>query len=319
MNKIIPSTKLKMVSVSKLKSMTCLRKYFWSRILNLESRNINLNFWYGGVLGAGFEALLMGKDYKKAMKVEDKRRCSIHITTGDIEDEMRLQRRLILAYIEQAKELPEVKKMKLKRTQQKLKVRLRKSKLWFCGTPDADGLYAKVPTLFENKTAGKVNSSYIAALAFDKQPNGYAYAKRLLGEPALSQCCYCIFHKPQKVVKRNQTIDQFVAEITQDLKDRPKFYYIFHKFRLGRNTIAEVGHDIETLACILKDRYKTLGTDEKLLNPHNWPKQEDKCHDYKGCEFLQLCKYPKKWQLYLRLYQQREMLYEEEKNELRKS
>ena len=52
MNKITPSTKLKIVSVSKLKSVTCLRKYYWRRILNLESRNMNLAFWYGGVLAA---------------------------------------------------------------------------------------------------------------------------------------------------------------------------------------------------------------------------------------------------------------------------
>lgn len=318
MNKIIPSTKLRMVSVHKLKSLPCLRKYFWRRVLNLESRNMNLNFWYGGVLAAGFEALLMGKDYKKALKVEDKKRCSRHVTTGDIEDEMRLQRRLILAYIEQAKKLPAVRKMKLNRTQASFKVRLKKSKLWFLGTPDGEGTYANVPTLFENKTAGQVNNAYIRALSFDKQVHGYGYAHRLEGKPALSQCCYCIFRKPQKHIKRGQTIDQFVEEIRLDLADpkRRSFYYIFHKFHLGRNTVSEVGEDIETLACILKDRYTTLKTESAILNPHNWPKQEDKCHDYKGCEFLQLCENPKRWKLYLRLFQQREMMYSEERKEL---
>lgn len=318
MNKIIPSTKLRMVSVSKLKCLPCWRKYYWRRVLNLDPHGMNLNFWYGGVLAAGFEALLMGKDYKKALKAEDRKRCAAHLTTGDIEDELRIQRQLILAYIERAKRLPEVKKMKLNRTQHPFKVRLKESKLWFCGTPDGEGTYDGVPTLFENKTASRVNDSYIQALGFDKQVHGYAYAHRLQGKPALAQCCYCIFHKPSKWIKRGQTIDEFVEEIRQDLRERPKFYYIFHKFHLGRNTVSEVGEDIEALACILKDRYNTLKTESKILDFHNWPKQEDKCHDYKGCEFLQLCKNPKRWQLYLRLFQQRKMLYEKEKEELRR-
>lgn len=268
-------------------------------------------------MGAGFEALLLGKNWKKALRDEDKRRCANHTTTGDIEDEMRLQRQLILAYIEQAKNLPQVKKMKLKQTQQVFRVRLKMSKLLFLGTPDGDGTYYNIPTLFENKTASRVNDAYIRALDFDKQVCGYAYAHRLMDKPALKQCCYCIFRKPQKYIKRGQTVDQFVAEIKRDLVERPKFYYPFHRFRLGSNTVSEVGHDIETLACVLKDRYATLKTETKILNPHNWPKQEDKCHDYKGCEFLQLCKNPKRWKLYLRMFQQREMLYEEEKRELK--
>jgi len=316
MEKIIPSTSLKTVSVSRLKCMTCWRKYFWRWVLNLEPCQINLAFWFGGVLGAGFEALLMKKNWRKAIQAEDKRRSARHNICG-LEEEMSLQRRLITAFISQAKNHPDVKRMSLKTHQNKFKVRLRDSGLWFCGTEEGTGSYRNRAMLFEIKTAGRVNQSYIDALGFDKQVHGYTYARRLLKKPVLPECCYCIFHKPQKKIKRGQTIDEFAEEIQQDLIDRPSFYYIFHKFRLGRLTVSEVGADIESLACILQDRYKTLKTESRILEPHNWPKQEDKCFDYKGCEFLQLCKRPKDWHLYLRFYQQREMLYDIEKRELK--
>ena len=71
---IVPSTRLKVVSVHKLKTMTCYRKYYWRYVLNLESKAMNLNFWYGGVLGAGFEAILQGDDWKAAMQDEQDRK-----------------------------------------------------------------------------------------------------------------------------------------------------------------------------------------------------------------------------------------------------
>lgn len=296
--------------------MTCPRKLFWHYILNLEPRGLNLNFWYGGVLGAGFESLLMKKNWKKAMQVEDKRRCKGYTISDDLENELCLQRRLITAFIAQVANHPDVARMKLKSHQNKFKVRLKQSNLWFCGTEEGEVVYRNRPMLLEIKTAKQVGQSYIAALSFDKQVHGYTYARRLLNKSTLPECCYCIFRKPQKRIKRGQTVDQFVVEIEQDLIERPEFYYIFHKFALGRLTVSEVGYDIESLALDLQQKYERLSQKE-LLDPHNWAKQENKCHDYAGCEFLQLCKNPKRWELYLRFYKQREMLYKEEKQELK--
>jgi len=278
--RIKPSTKLKVVSVSKLKAMTCLRKYFWRWILNLEST-------------------------KKVVKPED-------------EQEMAIQRRLISHIINQAKKQPDVRKMKMTKSQCSFKVRLKDSDLWFYGTPDGEGTYDKQSSTFEEKTSSQVKASYIAALSFDKQVHGYAYARRLENKPPLALCCYCIFQKVQKYVKKKQSIDDFCdREIPEDLIARPEYYYHFEKLRLGRTTVSEVGYDIEREAAILKSLYDGL-TEKELLDPHNWPKQETKCHDYKGCEYLMLCSHPAKWKLYLRLFKQREMMYEIEKEELQK-
>jgi len=49
MSKIIPSTKLKVISGHKLNDMACWRYYHWRWIQNLEPKRLNLNLWYGAV------------------------------------------------------------------------------------------------------------------------------------------------------------------------------------------------------------------------------------------------------------------------------
>lgn len=314
--KITPSTNLKCVTCHKLKDLVCWRKYYWRWIMNLESIKLNINFWYGGLLGAGFEAMIKGNDYKKAVRAEDRERCARHDTTGELENELRLQRDIMMLYLDRAKRLPIIKKMWIREFQEPFKVRLRDSGLWFCGTPDAIGTFDGDQCLFENKTAGRINDAYLQALLFDKQVNGYAYSVKLQKKEPLKRCCYCIFRKPQKRIKRGQTIDEFVEELRKDFRKRPEFYFIFHRFSLGVNTVADVGYDIESLATILRNRYEDLATDKNILDYRNWPKMEDKCFEFAGCEFLHLCKNPKKWVIYKKLYQQREMLYPIEHEEL---
>jgi hypothetical protein len=149
MSSIVPSTKLKIVSVHKLKAMTCLRKYFWRWILNLEPQKLNDSFWYGSILGAGFEALLSGKNAEIAMTKEDKRRRKRYTVAPDMEEELGVQRRLISAIMREAKRQPDVKKMKITKSQAMFKVGLKESGLLFCGTKDGEGFYDKTPCDFE--------------------------------------------------------------------------------------------------------------------------------------------------------------------------
>jgi hypothetical protein len=298
--------------------MTCLRKYFWRRILNLESNKLNNAFWYGGVLGAGFEAYLLGKNPEKAMDKEDRRRRRGKIINPDDEPEMAVQRRLISHIINEAKKQPDVKKMRMTRSQAQFKVRLKDSGLWLCGTDDGEGTYAGSPCAFEEKTAIQVNAAYITSLSFDPQIHSYAYARRLEKKPPLAMCCYCIFQKVKKYVKKKQTVDDFCdREIPEDLATRPEFYYHWIRLRLGRLTVSAVGHDIEREATILKSLYDSM-SEKEILDPHNWPRRRGLCSDWKGCEFLSLCRRPAKWKLYLRFFKQREMMYEIEKQELQK-
>ena len=314
---IKPSTKLKVISVSKLKTMTCLRRYFWKYIMNLESKKLNLSFWWGGVLGAGFEALLLGKTDKQiraAMKKEDKKRVSSRVISDDVIDELVLQRQLIEAIVFGAKDQSEVQQMNMDKSQIMFSVPL-KCGLLFCGTEDGEGTYRPKPCMFENKTTSSVSESYLSSLTYGMQVNSYAWARRGNGENPIGLCVCCIFPKPKKRIKKGQTPAEFVEEIKQDIVDRPEMYYRWHKFKLGHRTVSETGKDIERQAEILKLLYDNCGDD--LLNPQKWPKQESKCADYKGCEFIQLCMNPGRWKMYAeRFFMQREMLYPEEKGEL---
>ena len=313
-NKIIPSTKLKCVSVHKLRDFACPRRYFWRRVLNLQSKNLNFAFWYGSVLGAGFEAILLGKkNWKQLMRKESKDALKGYDTSAHAE-ELDLQFRLIEVILEQAKVQAKEYNMSLTQSQVPVRQRLRCGVI-YCGTEDGEGTYGSKRSLYEIKTASKVNQAYIDSLKLDKQINSYCWAKRNSKEKHYNRCTYCIFKKPQKRLKKNQTVDEFVEEIAQDCVDRPEMYYEWIDLPLVKPFVDSVGQSIERMAEILSDIYKDLSK-EQLLDPNYWPEMESKCSEYSGCEFLPLCLHPNNYEMYLRFYCQRTLLYEIEKEEV---
>jgi len=321
MTDIIPSTKLKMISVHKIWSLTCWRKYFWSRVLNLEPKKLNLNFWFGGCLHVGFQTwLLTGnmKKVKKAVLAESRRRTIRYSLTSMDEDEIRIQLELLFAILEVAAKQKWVKDIDLEWAERQFKTKLKKSGLLFCCSVDGGGKYKAKPTLMEIKTASQVSNNYFTSLAFDKQVNGYPMAAKKSGK-LYQQCCFCVFRKIQKRVKKGQTIEGFIKEIKKDLAERADWYFILYKHRLGRSSIRQAWQDIESAAEILKMRYDMLTNVDgyhEVLNPDNWPRNERQCLNYGACPYLVLCRYPKKYKLYMRLYQMRQFLYKEEESEL---
>lgn len=276
---------------------------------------MNLAFWYGSVLGAGFEAILLGnKNWKQLMKKESNR-CLEGYNTVALADETNLQCRLIEVILNRAKEQAKDHGMSLVKSQVPVKAEL-KCGVTYCGTEDGEGVYKGTASLYEIKTASKVNQSYLDSLKLDKQINSYCWANRNSDTKHYNKCVYCIFKKPQKRLKKNQTVDEFVEEIAQDCVDRPEMYYEWLQLSLVKQFVDSVGHGIERMAEILKGIYDSL-TEEQLLNPDYWPGMESKCSDYSGCEFLPLCLHPNGWEMYLRFYKQRTMLYDLEKEELK--
>lgn len=328
MSEIIPSTKLKMVSTHKLLDLVCPRQYFWRRVLNLESIYLNINFWWGGVLGAGFEARLMGRDWRAAMRKEDRKRCEGKVIGSELAKEMKAVRSIIEIQLKCVKCQPVFKRLKMVKDQCRFKVPL-KCGIMFCGTKDGEGTHDGEEAMFEIKTASRVTAPYIAALRYGRQINGYAWGDIRKGRKNRAKICVaCIFRKPGLIVKKDQSLEEFMEEIEVDImggidyrgrkrKARPKMYYRFQTFTLGYTTVMDVGYDIEQDAADLKEKYDRARNERQLLNPHYWPKRENKCHDYSGCEFQQLCLHPKSWNVHLDQYQQREMLYPIEKKELK--
>lgn len=312
MSNILPSTKLKVVSVHKLGDTICWRKFFWRRVLNLESRNLNMNFWYGSVSGEGIEAMLSGGDWRAAMAEEDEKSLRGYVISPLDEENLKLNRRLIEASLEAAELQPAVDKMKLIETQIKFAVPL-KCGVKFCGTLDGIGTYDDTPHMFEFKTAKQFKKNYKEWLLFDKQINGYAWAMRSKGTP-LGRCRYCIFKKYGRRLGK-KTLNQFVEQWKEDLRDPKREEYKWESISLGATTVTETYYDIEQEAEDLLAKFERAKKGQ-LLDPHYWPKRENKCHDYAGCEFLPLCSNPSRWNVFLRTYKQRTMLYEEEIEEV---
>lgn len=325
-NSITPSVRLRVVSVHKLQSLVCPRRYYWTFIRNLESKNLSSSFWWGTILGEAWEALLMGKDWKKEMRKADKKYCkNKRISTDELED-MEVIRDIIITQIECAQEQPIFKDFKIINTQEKFAVPL-KCGVTFCGTKDAVGTDQGVLTLFENKTTSQVTPAYLESLRYGKQVNGYAWSEiKERRENKVTQCRCCVFRKPALRVKKDQSIEEFKDEIRCDIMGgvdyrgkkrvaRPDHYYRWLKFKFGTKTVKDVGRDIEQETFDLLEKY-ARATEKQILDPYYWPRRENKCYEYSGCQFQALCKDVSRWEMYLGGFQQREMLYQEERKEL---
>jgi len=315
---IKPSTKLKVITVHKLQDLTCLRRYFWHWILNLEPKRLNLAFWWGGVIGAGFAAVLLGHHSDgilEAIEVESKKRVRRHTVTLDDEREMEVQKQLIWMLIEAARPICHRQGLRLKKAEEKVCFRLTGSPVWFYGKLDGVGVHGKKSAIIETKSASTINDDYLNAIVRSRQVYSYAVAKSKKGNcPA--ECCYCIFHKPMKRVKQNQSINSFLAEMQEDIQKRAIWYFRLRPYTLSKNVILHTEKTLESSAKMLLAIYKSLGKD--LLQPYSWPEADERqCLTYGGCQYLLLCQSPDTWQVCAKhFYQQREFLYEIENEEV---
>ena len=327
MNKIIPSTRLKVISIHKLYDTSCWRYYFWSHVLNLSPKNINFNFWYGGVLHMGFETLLLTKKLVKAlaaMKKESKRRLAGYTLSGDDEDEMSIQYEIIKTLITEVSKQRFMRHLHLDWAEKQIKTPLagRNSDILFCTTMDGQGGVKDTPCNFEIKTASRIYDVFFKALKIDKQIHSHAWSLKKNNMNSPARCAYCIFRKPQKKIKRNQTVDQFIQEVKQDIQEKPNYYFggdesrvtFPYMQRLGSNTIRNTGKNLNAFATMLKKMYDVR--ESLLLDPFYWPENDRQCLNYGQCTYLLLCTHMQKWELYMRTFTQREMLYSEEELEL---
>ena len=155
--------------------------------------------------------------------------------------------------------------------------------------------------------------------------NEYGDVKRKVKDRA-KVCRACVFGKPGLRVKKGQSIEEFLQEVRCDIEGgvdwkgkervaRPEKYYRWEQFSLGRAHVMAVGRDIEQEAADLKAKYDRAGKGQ-LLDPGYWPRRENKCFEWAGCEYQQLCLHPVGWRAYVDGFGQRDMLYDIERDEL---
>lgn len=319
-NIIIPSTKLRSMSGSKMKACICDRYYYWLWVMNLTPRNLNKPFWFGSVMHAGFEAMLLTKILKKIYKAMDKASAEeiskyalVSEDNAEIQLQLKIAKLIIKVYLEECKSdltyLSEV------HTEIPFAFELEESPVIYEGTVDAYGTHKTKTVLVERKTAKTINDDFFALLKFDIQINGYAHSLTKSIGHLPSECKYVAFRKPQKRVKKKQTPAAFLEELEQDFHDRKDWYYVTYTHKFGQNSVAEVVTDIERTVSELYHKYQTLST-KQLLDPAYWPRKQSQCLHYGACPYLILCKNCRKAPLYFRLFQQRELRYPTEYKEL---
>jgi len=320
---IYPSTKLLTISVSKLAATDCSRYYFWLWILNLIPKKLNLPLWFGAVMHAAFEIMVKSKSYKKickamddASKTELAKYALVASDSAEIKLQLSIAKIIIKVYLDEyADKLTYLDNIQ---TEVSFATKLTESPVMCVGTIDAYGTEKQKIIMIERKTAKIISDDFFALLKFDVQINIYAHAiKNEISGKYPARCDYTAFRKPQIRVNKNETAAKFMVRLEADLHKRKEWYYVTFKHKFGKRSISEVVTDIEQATLSLYLKYKRLTT-EQLLSPYNWPRRRSHCLWYGVCPYIILCKNCDKYPLYLRLFQQRELRYKLEHDELSK-
>ncbi|KKM10367.1 hypothetical protein LCGC14_1721950 [marine sediment metagenome] len=320
---IYPSTKLRTISTSKLNATSCDRYYFWQWVLNLVPKKLNMSFWFGTVMHAAFDAMANPKLHKKIYKIMDeasRTELSKYALVADDSSEIQLQlaiaKTIIKLYLDEYSN--KIIQLDNIQTEVSFATKLTESPVMCVGTIDAYGTEKQKIIMIERKTAKIISDDFFALLKFDVQINIYAHAiKNEISGKYPARCDYTAFRKPQIRVNKNETAAKFMVRLEADLHKRKEWYYVTFKHKFGKRSISEVVTDIEQATLSLYLKYKRLTT-EQLLSPYNWPRRRSHCLWYGVCPYIILCKNCDKYPLYLRLFQQRELRYKLEHDELSK-
>lgn len=320
---IRPSTRLLVVNVHKLQDTGCNRYYFWRWILNLVPKRLNLNFWFGSVMHRGWELMSWGKSLPQIYKgmVATSQECLLKDPPregdkSELDIQLKMGKIMLAVYYELHKK--RTAGLVLQGTELRYKKRLRTSPVDFVGTLDAYYKEKKALVLDEGKTASRLSDDSFRRLKFDKQINGYAIGlEAMLGQCPV-RCRYTVFRKPQirpRKAKKPETIPQFLTRLEEDLHERADWYFVTYIHRFGRRSVAAVLEDIEWLTFDLYAKYNYLSKDQ-LLNPHNWPRNDNNCFTYGTCPYFGLCNHYDSYPLHFRFFRGRDIRYEGEGAEL---
>lgn len=324
---IKPSVRFRVLSVHKMHSMSCLRQFFYERVLNLQTSKIIIPFWFGGILHTGIQYLLLGyndSEIDEAMELESRRRCKGSVITATDKAEMALQFQILRTLVFTAREVSHTNwrldKIDLDWSEEQVSWPVPGfPDVQFCSTIDGGGTVRGRPSLIEIKTAKSVSNDYFATLEFDAQVCSYILGHKKDRKNGTNKCLYMVFRKPQLRIKKTETIDEFADRIAQDLVDRPDFYFMSKSLTIGKNAIRYAQEDIIADTEILTDRYDKLNKRGGLLKAKNWPKKTKYCDYYnRPCPFKMVCRHGGDPSTFMPMFRQREMLYEAERKELAK-
>jgi hypothetical protein len=290
-----PNTALATVSISKLQTASCPRKYFWRYIMNLEPPGFSVGQWFGAMAHAGLQVRLSGGNARLAelaMRREDRKRMEgAEGISADTQIELGIWRAIAPALVE-GFFAEHGAKMRLLKAEQEFQTKLPCGVI-FRGKIDGLGTVGPDSALFEFKFLGRVDKTVFETMAFNGQVHSYVGALPAAKRP--KKFAFCVIRKPGKWLKKGQTVPAFVEEIKADIKSRPEWYFAVWVQDFTQVAVDAARADICSATEDLLGKYWHLVIPTMIADPANWPRCDRQCAEYGQCPFLDLCKDSAHW------------------------
>lgn len=305
---IVPSTDLAegKLFCSRIRAWNrCKRYHYYTYIRNLDPTSMRVPFYLGSTLHHGVMLMYQGKklkdiqasvkDFQKAYKA----RHSIHPEMAqDMMVNDAIGQGMIAGYYGRYKEF--AKSVKVVSAEQSFQTMLDVGgvKIPFIGTVDLmygiDTKERKGLWIEDHKTATGVFDNTLNTLPMNMQMGMYpAIVKRALGVE-ISGIVYSIVIKPTIRLKQNESVSEFMDRIQFEYRENPEKYFFQEFIPYNPGTVKRIWDDMMLTAADMVRWYESM-TEEELLKPESWPRNEAGCFPYgfkreNACPFYDLCR-----------------------------
>jgi len=145
----------------------------------------------------------------------------------------------------------------------------------------------KKASLFEHKTASRIDESYIDRLSLDTQVRGYVFgAIHGLGIP-VDEVIYDVVKKCKLRRKGDETLKQYYERIAEDYEMRPGFYFYREALKFDKSDIDAFEYEVRQT----HREFRLLVADmANPLDPREWGINDAACREFfRLCEFHSCC------------------------------
>jgi hypothetical protein len=145
----------------------------------------------------------------------------------------------------------------------------------------ADGIvdHGAYLELIEDKLVGRIDPVSVKKVKLDRQVGLESYALwRITGKP-VRVIRYRWVKKPSIKQRQSESVEEFIARLTQDYRERPDFYT--HEEQTFRSD--------DDLLLLEAELWEYAEQRRQAVHSGVWPRNTSSCSDYGGCPFIPLC------------------------------
>jgi hypothetical protein len=133
--------------------------------------------------------------------------------------------------------------------------------------------------LIEDKLVGRIDPVSVKKVKLDRQVGLESYALwRITGKP-VRVIRYRWVKKPSIKQRQSESVEEFIARLTSDYRERPDFYT--HEEQTFRSD--------DDLLLLEAELWEYAEQRRQAVHSGVWPRNTSSCSDYGGCPFIPLC------------------------------